>query len=91
MKITIEIPDFDTWGNNDDTPTTFLEHLKAEIIETVSRKFLKNSNEELERLKRECETKIDLIHKSNLSKADKILEEFQLEAEKTIKNLKTKV
>ena len=88
MKITIEIPDFEIWGNTDDTPTSFIAELRNEIMSEVVRQVMEKSDNAVKQVKADCDAAL-VAHMSLMNKKIEIVvADFKSKAEQMIDDLK---
>lgn len=90
MKITIEIPDFEIYGNNDDTSTTFVSEIRNHIKSEVVRQIMAKSNEAIKDVNHFCKKEIDAIQSLTLNKIEIIVNDFQKQCDDHIKSLRDK-
>lgn len=90
MKITIEIPDFEIWGNNDDTPTTFVSEIRNEIKCEVVKQIMAKSDEAVRDANLFCENEIKHFQSLALKEIEIIAAKFEKECNDYVKSLQDK-
>lgn len=88
MKITLEIPNFEIWGNNDETPTEFISELKDRIMYKISddiSKELRNRKIILDQKSTELFKKLENDFSKQLNE---VADKFEEQTKKYINGLK---
>lgn len=88
MKITVEVPNFEIWGNNDETPTEFITELKQAVMDKISgdiNRELKSRKLLLDQAYQELFRKLE---KDFTAQLNEIAEKFEKDTQNYINGLK---
>jgi len=90
MKVTIEIPNFEIWPNNDETPTDFISEVREQVVNAVSQMVIKQINSNNAETKLLIQQSIARVENESINKLDELIAFQEEEINKTIKGLKSK-
>lgn len=90
MKVTIDIPNFEIWPNNDETPTDFISEVREKVVKAVSDIVIKQVDRNNRETKLLIEQSIARLEKESLKRLDELMEYQKQEIDKMIEGLKKK-
>lgn len=90
MKVTIDIPNFEIWPNNDETPTDFISEVREQVVKALSDMVIKQINRNNTETKLLIDQSIARVEKETLKRLDDLMEYQQQEVDKMIEGLKKK-
>lgn len=90
MKVTIEIPNFEIWGNNDETPTDFISEIKERIIQQIVIQTVQKIRDNNYEIKNKLDDALTKIKEEGIRSIDDLSEYHQKKVDEFIAELKQK-